>query len=106
MGHCTRTMTEQCVEDVPLTVQSRHRLYTSARQRRELAITDGYGRGVDVAVGLRTVNRSPPWDGLYSQRASFETTLAYYGELHVPETVVETLDLSVGDACRVTIQRC
>jgi hypothetical protein len=99
-------MIEQSVEDVPLTVQSRHRLYTSVRHRRELGITDGYGRGVDVAVGLRTVNRSPSWDGLYSQRASFETTLAYYGELHVPETVVDTLDLSVGDACRVTIQRC
>lgn len=98
-------MTDGRIEQVPMTVQSRGRLYTSERQRRELSITDGYGRGVEVEVGLVSVERDPPWDGIYTQGAAFETALAYYGELYIPETVIERLDLSVGDSVRVTIQR-
>lgn len=84
-------------------VQSRGRLYTSQRQRERLGI-EGYGHGVSVSVGLLTVERDCEW-GTYGQLVTFQQELGTYGEIRVPVSVRDKLNLSVGDTCRVTVTR-
>jgi len=89
------------IENVPMEVRSRCRLYTSQRQRNLLNI-DGYGHGTDVHVGLTQVDRSPDW-GHHVESVTFDATLGVYGEIRVPEGPRERLDLDVGDAVRASI---
>lgn len=91
------------LDDVPITVCSRGRLYTDERQRREIATVDErHGWGTPVAVGVTVVDRSPEW-GSTAQMATFETQLGYYGSVRIPAGARDVLGIERGDTVRVTL---
>jgi hypothetical protein len=88
------------IQNEPMEVRSRGRLYTSARQRRRLDVAAN--DDVCLQVLVRTVDRSPDW-GLYSQRAVFEASLRTYGVVAIPDDVQERLGVQEGDHVRVSM---
>jgi len=87
-----------------MTIQSRGRLYTTRRQRDRLDIESHYGYGVDLRVGVVSVDRTPSW-GTYSETATFTATLGTYGGFRIPSAVQRELNVSKGDDVRVSIAR-
>lgn len=95
---------KQTLVGVPMTVQSRHRLYTTERHRSQLGCEGLYGRGTPVTVGIVAVERDVPWSGTVAQSATFQTELGYYGEIQIPSAVARTLNVTEGDSLRVTMR--
>ena len=95
---------EETLIGVPMTVQSRHRLYTTERQRSQLGCEGLYGRGTPVAVGIVDVELDVPWSGTVAQSATFQTELGYYGEIQIPSAVARALNVTEGDGLRVTVR--
>lgn len=92
------------LEDLPMMVQTRGRLYTTTRHRRKLQTTDEpYGRGTPVQVLLFDVDRDPEWDGTYRKAATFVRQLQYYGAIQIPRSVRRRMGLVEGDDLRVTL---
>jgi len=92
------------IENQPMQLRENHRLYTTTRQRRRLAIENGsYGRGTDVSVTLCVVDRDTDWGDPYTQKTTYDTSLQYYGEIRVPQSIVDQLELEHGDNIRTTI---
>ena len=101
----TNTETADRLENQPMTLYSKNRLYTSKRQRERLGIdTDQHGRGVGVRVMITHVDRDTDWVGGYIQSGMFETELRTYGAIGVPQSLVERFDLSKGDNVRVSTE--
>ena len=101
----TNTETADQLENQPMTLYSKNRLYTSKEQRRRLGIdTDQHGRGVGVRVMITHVDRDTDWEGGYIQSGLFETELRTYGAIGVPQSLVERFDLSKGDNVRVQVE--
>jgi len=89
---------------VPKKIHSRGRIYTTRDERESLGITSSFtGHGETVDVGLVTVDRSVEW-GTYGQSATLRKTLGADGEIHVPQRILDTLDLERGDVVRMTMQ--
>jgi len=86
-------------------VQSGYRLYTSQRQRREIGIETTYGYLTPVVVGVVKADRSPEWEGIVGQYATFRQTLGSDGEIRLPIDVRRALDISQGDSLRVSLKR-
>jgi len=95
---------EETLVGVPMTVQSRHRLYTTERQRSQLGCDGLYGRGTPVAVGIVAVERDVPWSGTVAQSATFQTELGYYGEIQIRSAVARAIGVTEGDGLRVTVR--
>lgn len=91
------------LENQPMELRTKNRLYTTTDQRQRLGITHRYGRGTNVAVVVGDVQRNEEYTVV--RTAAFETRLRYYGEIGVPQPVVDELDLEVGDTLRVKITR-
>jgi len=97
--------TEQQLENQPMELCSKNRLYTTTRQRERLGIdNDSFGRGTLVEVWVTTVDRQPQWNGVSIQSAAFRTQLRTYGAIGVPQSLIERFDLDVGDNLRVNIK--
>jgi len=93
-------------QNVPAQIQSRGRIYTTKRQRRELQLNEQpYGRGTPILVGIVVLDRSADW-GVYGQSGTFTTNLGYYGEIHSPCGLRDQLGLDGGDHVRLTVQSC
>lgn len=91
------------IERVPVTIESRGRVYTSERQRRRIEVNDKpYGRNTDIEVGIVVTDTAPEW-GTIGHMATFETEIGYYGEIQVPQGVRSTLGLAEGDDCLLTV---
>ena len=92
------------LKNQPMELKTNNRLYTSATQRDRLGIdTDNKGRGTKVRVRLRTIDRNPQWDGQYEQNVFYSTDIRYYGAIHVPQSIVDELGLTVGDNVRTDV---
>jgi len=96
---------EQYLENQPMELCSKNRIYTTTRQRERLGINDDeFGRGIKVHIQISDVKRNTEWGGGYVQTASFDTELRTYGVIGVPQSLVETFDLDKGDNLRVNIE--
>ena len=95
--------TTDTLDNQPMELRKKNRIYTTADQRQRLGISYKYGRGTTVAVVVSDVERYEPYTIV--QTAAFETQLRYYGEIGVPQEVIDELDLDVGDNLRVKIIR-
>ncbi len=92
----------QELQNQPMEFRQNNRLYTTQTQRQRLGI-EGYGRGTPVSVHVSVVERADEYTVVST--AGFSTQLRYYGEIGVPQGVVDTLGLEVGDDVRVWIER-
>jgi hypothetical protein len=95
--------TTDSLDNQPMELRKKNRIYTTADQRQRLGISYKYGRGTKVAVVVSDVERNDGYTIV--QTAAFETQLRYYGEIGVPQEVVDELDLDVGDNLRLKIIR-
>jgi len=95
--------TTDSLDNQPMELRSKNRLYTTADQRQRLGIDFKYGRDTKVAVVVSDVQRNEGYTVV--QTAAFETQLRYYGEIGVPQEVVDELGLEVGDNLRVKVIR-
>lgn len=88
----------------PMTVQSRGRLYTDSRERRQFVTNDNeYGHGTEVMVHIELVERGHDW-GMYTESIGFPTTLQSDGAIQIPAKAREKVGLSEGDDVRVMIK--
>lgn len=90
------------IEREPMEVGTEGRVYTSSEQRRELGL-DGYGYGVSVVVEVMSVDRSREW-GVHAESVVFTDELGTYGEFRIPAGARESLDVSVGESVRVSVE--
>jgi len=89
----------------PMELRENNRLYTSTRQRKRLGIDDGeYGRNTDVMVTLCVVDRQTKWEHPYVQETTYSTSLQYYGEIRVPQPIVDEMGIEQGDSIRTTLK--
>ncbi len=95
--------TGRSVQNEPMTVASRGRLYTTEDIRQRLGCDDRQaGRGTRVAVKIDDVDRHGEW--LHVNTAVFRATLATDGVIRIPAAVRDELNLSTGDDVRVSIR--
>lgn len=92
------------LQHIPMTVQSNGRLYTDSRQRDEIGIETTYGYLTPVEVGVVKADRSPEWEGIVGQYATFRQTLGSDGEIRIPLVIRRELDITEGDDLRVTVK--
>jgi len=95
--------TTDSLDNQPMELRSKNRLYTTSDQRQRLGIDFKYGRGIEVAVVVSDVQRNEGYTIVHT--VAFETQLRYYGEIGVPQEVVDEIGLEVGDDLRVKIIR-
>jgi hypothetical protein len=93
------------IEEAPMEVGTRGRVYTSRRERRQLELNDEeYGRHTPVVVTVVSVDRDPQWDGVYAQSAKFHTELGYYGSMTIPASIRRTVGIVEEDHVRLTVR--
>lgn len=87
-----------------MTVQTRGRLYTDQRERRQFE-TNGNerGHGTDVMIHIELVERGHDW-GMYTESIGFTATLQVDGAIQIPSEARERIGLEEGDDVRVMIK--
>lgn len=79
----------QELQNQPMEFRQNNRLYTTQTQRQRLGI-EGYGRGTPVSVHVSVVERADEYTVVST---AVSTQLRYYGEVGVPQGVIDALGL-------------
>jgi len=88
------------IQNEPMEVGTRGRLYTSVRHRRRMDVTAN--SNVDLQVKVRVLDRDPDW-GLTSKTVVFEATMRTYGVVAIPDEARDFLGVETGDHVRVSM---
>lgn len=96
---------QSVIENQPMEVASRGRLYLSQHQRRRLGLNGPEnGRGANVTAVISVVDRVHD-DFVHVNTAAFNATVVTDGVVRIPQDVRDRLGVQDGDNLRVSIQR-